>query len=58
MSAGARRAGQLRREGRSLAEIMHVLNRERVPTPSGREKWTRSSVQHALIRLRSDTSAP
>ncbi|GGK20308.1 hypothetical protein GCM10010124_11160 [Pilimelia terevasa] len=54
MSAGALRAGQLRAEGRSLGEIAHALNCERVPTPSGGGTWTRSSVQHALIRLRGD----
>ncbi|HEX5741916.1 MAG TPA: recombinase family protein [Pilimelia sp.] len=49
-----RRAGSLREEGRSLSEIARVLNRERVPTLSGLDAWTSSSVQYALARLRTE----
>ncbi|WP_344172221.1 hypothetical protein [Pilimelia columellifera] len=39
-----------------MSEIAHALNHERVPTASGRGGWTSSSVQYALIRLRSESS--
>jgi DNA invertase Pin-like site-specific DNA recombinase len=48
--AAARRAAELRAEGRSLAEIAVILAAEGVPTPSGRGTWRKSSVQYVLAR--------
>jgi DNA invertase Pin-like site-specific DNA recombinase len=48
---GATRAAALRAEGNSLAAIATALNAERLPTPSGKGTWTRSSVQYALTQL-------
>jgi hypothetical protein len=48
---GAQRAEQLQGEGLSLAAIAAALNAEKLPTPSGKGQWTRSSVQYALAQL-------
>lgn len=48
---GATRAAALRGEGHSLTAIAAALNAEKLPTPSGKGAWTRSSVQYALNRL-------
>ncbi|WP_238005885.1 recombinase family protein [Dactylosporangium sp. AC04546] len=46
----AERAAALREAGHSLAQIAVKLNSEDVPTPSGRGRWTKSSVQYVLNR--------
>ena len=50
LPASAERAAELRAAGHSLAQIAAVLNDERVPTPSGRGSWGKSSVQYVLAR--------
>lgn len=47
----ARRVGELRSQGLSLAVIADTLQREHVPTLSGRGTWSKSSVQYLLARL-------
>jgi hypothetical protein len=51
LPASAARVAELREAGRSLAEIADALNAEEVPTPSGRGRWTKSSVQNIVAKL-------
>jgi Recombinase len=44
----ARRILQLHRQGLSLQAISEVLNREGVPTPTGRPRWSKSYVDRLL----------
>jgi len=46
----AHRAAELRAQGNSLAQIAAALNTERIPTPSGKGQWHKSSVQYVLAR--------
>jgi len=46
----ARRAAELRAQGNSLAQIAATLDAECVPTPSGKGRWGKSSVQYLLAR--------
>jgi len=46
----AQRAAELRALGCSLAAIAATLAAEGVPTPSGRGRWGKSSVQYVLAR--------
>ncbi|MFG1892125.1 recombinase family protein [Micromonospora sp. NPDC049051] len=46
----AARAAELRGEGLSLAAIAERLNAEKVPTPSGKGTWAKSSVKYVLDR--------
>jgi len=46
----AHRAAELRAQGNSLAQIAAALQAERIPTPSGRGQWQKSSVQYVLAR--------
>lgn len=50
LPGAASRAAELRDQGLSLAQIAAALTEEAVPTPSGRERWHKSSVQHVLAR--------
>lgn len=52
--ASAQRAAELRDQGLSLAEIAAKLEEEGVLTASGKQRWSRSSVQHALRRWDSE----
>jgi Recombinase len=42
---------ELRQQGLSLAAISVELNRERIPTPTGRPTWRKSSVDRLLNTL-------
>jgi hypothetical protein len=48
--ASAGRAVELRARGLSLAQIAAALDAERVPTPSGKGRWAKTSVQYVLAR--------
>lgn len=51
LPASAQRIDELREHGLSLAAIASTLDREQVPTLSGRGSWSKSSVQYVLGRL-------
>ncbi|MEV0732387.1 hypothetical protein [Polymorphospora sp. NPDC050346] len=55
--AGAVRADELRTQGLSYAAIAAILDREQVPTPSGRGRWSKRSVQYVIDRLRGQSPA-
>jgi DNA invertase Pin-like site-specific DNA recombinase len=46
----ASRAAELRAAGNSLAQIAATLDAEKVPPPSGKGHWRKSSVQYVLAR--------
>ena len=52
--ASAQRAAELRDQGLSLAQIAEKLDEEKVPTASGKDRWSRSSVQYVLRRWDSE----
>lgn len=57
LPAAAARVGELRDAGNSLAQIAAILNDEDLPTPSGRGRWTKSSVQNVVAKLAQHASA-